>query len=144
MEELYAELLLWYIGLQTSDKYNTLLDEKFLKNIENEVYLELEGCSSHLLNSMGRFKRYWDYECSEFNCDLFGKQLFEGLKLIYEMNCLEISEYGKRCYKLWQMLPDSINQIEPFHTLLYADDPLSWGDETQTRELYERAFSYYA
>ena len=144
MEELYAELLLWYIGFHSSERYNALLDEKFLSDSENELYLELEEYSADILNSMGRFKRYWDYECSEFDRDLFGKQLFAGLKYTYDTNRFEISDFGNRCCKLWHMLPGSIIETEPFHTLIYADDPLSWGDEVQTRELYESAFAYYA
>lgn len=31
----------------------------------------------------------------------------------------------------------------PFYILSYADDPLSWGDEKQARELYENAIGYY-
>ena len=144
MEELYAELLLWYIGFHTSDRYRSILDEKFLNDSENDIYLDLEECSAILLDSMGRFKRYWDYECHEFNKDVFGTQLFKSLKVTYDENLFDISEFGKRCYKLWNMFPNSIDQIEPFHILSYADDPLSWGDEAQTRELYEKAFSYYA
>ena len=144
MEELYAELLLWYVGFHTSDRYCALLDEKFLKDSENELYLDLEGCSSNLLDSMGRFKRYWDYECSELDKDAFGKQLFKSLKDSYDANIFELSDFGNRCCKLWHMLPSDIVQVEPFHTLIYADDPLSWGDEAQMRELYEIAFSYYA
>ena len=127
MEELYAELLLWYIGFHTSDRYRSLLDEKFLQDSENEIYLELEECSSSLLDSMGRFKRYWDYECSEIDKGVFGQELFKSLKVAYDTNNFEIAEFGKRCYMLWNMLPNSIDQIEPFHILSYADDPLSWG-----------------
>ena len=143
MEELYAELLLWYIGFHSSEKYNALLDEKFLGDSENELYLELERYSSNLLNSMGRFKRYWDHESSEFSPDLFGKRLFASLKLAYDTNQFKISDFGNRCCKLWHLLPGNIDREEPFHTLIYADDPLSWGDEAQTRELYERAFNHY-
>ena len=143
MEELYAELLLWYIGILTSDRYHSLLDKKFLQDSENEIYLELEECSSSLLDSMGRFKRYWDYECSEIDKGVFGQELFKSLTVAYDTNNFEIAEFGKRCYMLWNMLPNSIDQIEPFHILSYADDPLSWGDEAHTRELYESAFSYY-
>ena len=144
MEELYAELLLWYAGFHSSERYDALLDEKFLNNPENKLYLELEECSSNLLDSIGRFSRYWDDAHSEFDKDTFGKRLFSGLKATYNANNFEILKFGNRCYKLWQMLPDNFYQTEPFHTLSYADDPLlSWGDEAQTRELYERAFSYY-
>lgn len=143
MEELYAELLLWYIGFHSSDRYNALLDEQFLKDSENKLYFDLEGYSSSLLDSVGRFKRYWEYESSEFDQNLFGKRLFASLRLAYDTNQFEISDFGSHCCKLWHMLPNSIVEIEPFHTLIYADDPLSWGDDTQTRELYEKIFSYY-
>lgn len=143
MEELYAELLLWYIGFHSSDKYNTLLNAKFLSDFQNELYLELEGYSPDLLDSMGRFTRYWDYECDAFHCDSFGKQLFSSLKAVYDTNTVEISDFGERCYKLWRMLPSTIGEMEPFQTLCYADDPLSWGDEAQTRKLYENAFAFY-
>ena len=143
MEELYAELLLWHVGFHSSDRYCALLDEKFLNDSANEIYFDLEETSSNLLDSMGRFERYWSYECSQFDKDAFGKQLFKSLKAAYDANRFEISEFGNCCCKLWRMLPNSIAQTEPFHTLIYADEPLSWGDETQTRKLYENAFSYY-
>lgn len=144
MEELYAELLLWYVGVHSSDRYNVLLDAKFLKDSKNELYLELEGYSSDLLSSMGRFTRYWDYECDDFHPDLFGKQLFSGLKALYDTNTIEISDFGDRCRKLWRVLPDAICETAPFQALSYADEPLSWGDEVQTRQLYENAFAFYA
>lgn len=144
MEELYAELLLWYVGFHPSDRYNVLLDAKFLSDSENEMYLDLEESSSDLLSSMGRFTRYWDYECNDFHPDLFGKQLFSGLKAVYDTNTIEISDFGDRCKKLWRVLPDSICETAPFQTLSYADEPLSWGDESQTRLLYENTFAFYA
>lgn len=143
MEELYAEILLWFIGFHSGERYQSLLDEKFINESENDLYLELEECSSNLLDTMGRFKRYWDYECSELDRDLFGKQLFSGLKAIYDANVFEIAVFGNRCCQLWHMLPSAIIQVEPFHTLSYGDDPLSWEDEKQTRMLYEKAFSFY-
>lgn len=42
------------------------------------------------------------------------------------------------------LLPQETGQKEPFKALCYADDCLSWGDEKQTRELYEKAFQYYS
>ncbi len=143
MEELYAELLLWYIGFYASDRYEALLDEKFLNDSENELYLALERCSSNLLNSMERFKRYWEYEAPAFDHDLFGRRLFASLKLVYDLNCFVLSDFAKRCCKLWHILPSAVIESEPFHTLIYADEPLSWGNEAQVRELYDRAFRYY-
>ena len=46
-------------------------------------------------------------------------------------------------YGLWESLPGNIQDIEPFWTLSYADEPLSWGDEEQTRDIYEYMLDYY-
>lgn len=46
-------------------------------------------------------------------------------------------------YDLWKLLPDKINNEEPFYTLNYVGDCLSYGDEIQCRELYECALNYY-
>lgn len=56
---------------------------------------------------------------------------------------MEIHSFAEKAYVAWNMLPKSIDQTEPFWTLSYADDPLSWGDEKQTREIYEKMFRYY-
>jgi hypothetical protein len=41
------------------------------------------------------------------------------------------------------MLPSVIQSVEPFWSLSYADDPLSWGDVNQTKELYEEMLNFY-
>ncbi|MCI8403228.1 MAG: hypothetical protein HFI38_14250 [Lachnospiraceae bacterium] len=43
----------------------------------------------------------------------------------------------------WESLPGNIQNIEPFWILSYADDPLSWGDEEQTRNIYKQMLHYY-
>ncbi len=40
-------------------------------------------------------------------------------------------------------MPRDIGQKEPFLTLCYADDCLSYHDEEQCRKLYEKAMCYY-
>ena len=143
MENLYAEFLLWYHGFTTNEAYEALLNESFL-NGTNNILLELEEVSSDLLNTLGRFMRYWDYECLTFDSDIFGKRLFSGLERVYKSNSFSIEAFGQMCNLLWKDLPTGLEQTEPFWTLIYADDCLSWGDETQTRKLYEKAFAFYA
>ena len=46
-------------------------------------------------------------------------------------------------YLLWKSLPGEIQDKQPFFTLSYADDPLSWEDEKQTRFIYENMLNYY-
>lgn len=142
MEELYAEFLLWYAGCFSKERYNKLLDEKFMNESDSDLYLELEDLSSNLLDSLSRLDRYWNYECEEFDEDLFGIRLFSGLKIAY--NEFELSDFFSRCNKLYIMLPSCCLQEEPFNILSYADEPLSWGDEAQARNIIEMAFDYYS
>lgn len=143
MEELYANFLMWLHGFNDGKRYAELLDSAFLNDSANDVLLDLEECSSGLLDTSGRFMSYWTYEHSEIDAVAFGKELFFCLKINYDAKILCIEEFGKRCYQLWNDLPPAIYRAEPFLTLSYADDCLSWNDEVQTRMLYEKAFAYY-
>lgn len=55
----------------------------------------------------------------------------------------EIKVFAGKMYSLWESLPGNIQDEQPFFVLCYADDPLSWGDEKQTRELYEHMLNFY-
>ncbi len=79
---------------------------------------------------------------NNLDIDLFGKALMSKLKEIYE-NHLDIREFASRMFHLWEGFPGNLQNIEPFWTLSYADDPLSWGDKEQTSYIYERMLSYY-
>lgn len=143
MERLYAEFLLWKHGFYSRKRYEELLNDKFLSDLNNNFLLELEECSTNAINTSRYFMRYWTYEEHELDAYLFGKHLFSSLNLAYNATVISIEDFGKRCYLLWQDFPPHLNQIEPFWTLCYADDPLSWGDEAQARSLYEKAFIFY-
>lgn len=58
-------------------------------------------------------------------------------------NFSDIREFASRMYGLWEDFPGNLQDIETFWTLSHADDPLSWGDEGQTRKIYERTLCYY-
>ena len=143
MEGLYANFLLWLHGFNDGKRYAELLNSAFVDDSTNDILLELEECSSSLLDTRGQFMRYWTYKHPEIDAVAFGRELFGGLKINYNARILCIEEFGKRCYRLWNDLPPAIGQTEPFFTLCYADDCLSWNDEVQTRMLYEKAFAYY-
>lgn len=142
MEKLICKSLLWKVNLTNGEDYNTTLDNLFLENAD-DLLLELESCSSDCDATFDVLQRYWKYEIKAFSVDDFGKCLLEDLKTIYFSNTITVTEFGKRCYSLWQQLPSEIQMKEPFHMLSYADEPLSWGDERQTRKLYENLFDYY-
>ena len=143
MENLICKSLLWKMGFANAEDYNTTLNKMFLENSNNDLLLELESCSSDRNTTFDILQRYWKYECEDFSVDNFGKCLLEDLKTVYFSNSFTITEYGKKCYSLWQQLPNEMHTKEPFHILSYADDPLSWNDEAQTRKLYEDMFDFY-
>ena len=143
MEKLICKSLLWKMELSNGEDYNTTLDKMFLENSNNDLLLELESCSSDSDATFDILQRYWKYKCGDFSVDDFGKCLLEDLKTVYFSNAFIIAEFGKRCYQLWQQLPSEMHTKEPFHTLSYANEPLSWNDEEQTRKLYEDLFDFY-
>ena len=143
MEKLICKSLLWKIGLTDGNDYSKTLDKMFLSDVNNELLLELESCSFDYDTAFDILQRFWKYECKNFFVDIFGRCLTEDLKTVYESNDFTIEDFGKKCYSLWQQLPNELNTMEPFHTLCYADDPLSWGDEEQARKIYEEFFDFY-
>lgn len=143
MECLFAYSYLWAWGFFSAEEYNVLLDKMFSESPDKEVLLELEEYSSNYKDTFARLQRYFTYETNTFKSDKFGKTLFKGLEAVYNSDVYSIDEFGRRCYELWRMLPGYLSYEEPFFVLSYADDSLSWGDEKQTRKLYEAAFHFY-
>ena len=143
MEELLIYAFLLYEELATENEYNKRLDELFLSTPENDdlfndlLYLEWE---TDIKKAIIYVRTHIDY--NNLDIDLFGKVLMRKLKEIYE-NHLDIREFASRMFHLWEGLPGNPQNIEPFWTLSYADDPLSWRDEKQTRYIYDRMLSYY-
>ncbi len=140
MEELLVYAILLYEKLTTEDEYNKRLDELFLDNPENDDLLSLEW-ETDIANAVIYIRTHVDYSSVDY--EQFGRILMSKLKVFYE-SCPNIKKFADRMYGLWESLPGNIQQIEPFFSLSYADDPLSWGDEEQTRGIYESMLNYYA
>ena len=138
MEELFAYALLFCEGYDFWKQYSEQLDKLFLESPDNEEYLYLEELNSpkeaaiHILSVMSE---------SSFNEDLFGRALMKLIAQAYATS--DLADFGGKMYSLWNKLPKGIEQKEPFFTFCYADDCLSYGDEAQCRELYEKAIHYY-
>jgi len=143
VECLFAYAYLWAWGFCPIQEYNNHLDKMFLKAPDDEVLLELEESSSDYKKTFARLKRYFDYETNSFDSVKFGKVLFNGLEDAYKTDMFNIAEFGKRCYDIWKLLPNFLSEDQPFWTLSYADDPLSWGDEEQSRALFEAVFCFF-
>ncbi len=137
MEELFVYALLCSEGIDMWAMYSQKLDKLFIENPENKDYLFLEEMTPKeaVLHSIAIMYR------TEFNSEYFGKILMKSLQQVYKDTALEI--FAKKMYSLWEKLPEVIKEREPFFTLSYADDCLSYGDEDQCRQLYEEAMHYY-
>ena len=144
MEKLICKSLLWKFGLTDGTDYSKTLDEMFLADVNNDLLLELESCSSYDYDTaFDILQRFWKYECKNFSVDVFGRCLTEDLKMVYQSEAFHIEDFGRKCYLILKQLPYELYIAEPFRILSYADDPLSWGDEEQTRKLYEEFFDFY-
>ena len=137
MEELFVYALLYVIGYKKTAEYQHALDKLFLDDPSNKELLDLEemkykDAMLHLFHLM---------RTHPIIQDEFGIFLMRMLKPVYcESN---INDFGKKMYELWNNLPHSIYENEPFFIFCYADDCLSYGDEHQCRKLYEKALNYY-
>lgn len=139
MEDLFVYMILLYEELVTENEYNEKLDELFLGNPENDDLLYLEW-ETDIEKAIVYVRTHMDY--NNLDPERFGEILMSKLKTVY-INCSDIKHFANRMYSLWESLPGNIQDIEPFWTLSYADDPLSWGDEEQTRSIYEHMLNYY-
>lgn len=140
MEKLAALCCLWAFGLSDKDDYAEELDRLFLENPGDDFLLELENLGGDYRAAWVRISPLIGHSVS---VDGFGKELFAVLKKIYAENKFPLTEFGKICNALWRFLPSGFDTNEPFYSLIYADEPLSWGDEKQTRKLYQAAFDFY-
>lgn len=137
MEELFVYALLYSEDFDVWSLYVSTLDKLFIENPENEIYLSLEGMTPkdavlHTISIMLENK---------FDTEYFGKILMKALWQIYEN--IDIKLFTEKMHSLWNKLPWPIDQTEPFVTLCYAGDCLSYHDEEQCRRLYEKAMHYY-
>lgn len=139
MEELLVYVILLCEELVTEDEYCQRLDKLFLDEPENDDLLNLEW-EPDIKEAIIYIRTHIDYK--NLDVERFGKTLMSKLQVIYE-NCSDIEDFANRMYSLWENLPGNIQEREPFWTLSYADDPLSWGDVQQTRSLYKQMFNYY-
>lgn len=139
MEELTVYALLLRHGMLSEQVYHDRLDALFLKHPDDPLLLELEW-EPRIKYAIPLIERNVDFH--SFDVAQFGKTLMFFLERIYS-TCEDLRWFGKKAYAVWEDLPYHIQELEPFFTLDYADEPLSWGDEAQTRRLYETAFHYY-
>lgn len=139
MEELLAFACLLYEDMATTEEYYEALNRLFLDCPENDDLLYLEW-ETDLKKAVAYIFLHIDY--SVLDDERFGRILMNKLTERYK-NDSDLKSFANRAYHLWKILPRSIQRKEPFVALCYADDPLSWGDEKQTRDIYESMLNFY-
>lgn len=123
-------------------QYNEWLDEAFLAR-EEDLLLELETYSHDMNKTISTLKNYCKAKRSEWNEDVFGSMLMHFIQKSYTQEDTELSKIAIEVYNVWKRLPGTIVQKEPFIAMSCIDEPLTYGDEEQTRELFEYLFNYY-
>lgn len=141
LEELLAYALLCYEGIVTEGEYQQRLDALFLEHPDDRTLLDLE-CETDIQKTIIYVRTQLDYGYIGLHPETFGRTLMKKLRDYYS-SCTDLRRFGSKMYSLWESLPGNLYKQEPFWTLSYADDPLSWGDEAQTRTLYEKMLNYY-
>ena len=139
MEEMLVYALLLCEKLATENEYHKRLNELFLNYPENDDLLYLEW-ESDMKKAIVYIRTHMDY--NHLDLERFGRALMDKLKVIYENSC-DIRYFASRMFNLWESLPGNIQNIEPFWTLSYGDYHLSWGEEEETRAIYEHMLNYY-
>lgn len=139
MEELFAYAIMLKNGLVSETAFSDRIDKLFLQHPADEVLLELEW-EQRIKHRVAVIEHFVDYH--KFDVTRFGQTLIRLLKDAYA-DCSDLKLFGSRAYRVWSDLPCHIQELDPFYVLCYADDPLSYGDEDQTRQIYESLFSYY-
>ena len=138
MEELLVYAILICEGFALEDEFHSCLDEMFLNNPNNNDLLELE-CMSNIKNQIVYIRANFDY--NNINIESFVKTLMKKLTVAYHSTNLRC--FAGMMFSLWEALPGNIQDIEPFHTLTYGDEPLCHNDEQQSRLLIEKMLNYY-
>ena len=141
MDELLAYAILRCEGIVTEEEYQERLHALFLEHPEDRILLDLE-CETDIQKAVIYIRTRADYGSIGLHPETFGRALMEKLRDYYA-RCTDLRQFGSKMYSVWESLPGRLYNQEPFWTLSYADDPLSWGDEEQTRSFYERMFAYY-
>lgn len=139
MEKLLASAILFFHGFADRNTYSRQLDECFLSDPSNDDYLYLEW-ETDIGKAVAYLRIHIDP--ARFDREKFGRFFLRKLQESYE-HSPDIKKFAVQMYGLWKSLPENLQDIEPFFALCYVDEPLEYGDEKQTRNIFEHIFQYY-
>lgn len=142
MEKLTALLLLRLSGFGSAEPYFEELDRLFLERPDDDFWFELEDCLKDLRGHWARISERFAANIGGYDISKFGRELSGGVQEFFDENVstgkITLREFGRMGYKLWLLLSDLNVEVhsDPFVVLCYADEPLDYGDEKQSLDLY--------
>ena len=147
IEELYVWSILLKAGISDMEQYATWLDDIFLKAYKGDpsytLLLDLEFCSNDINKTLDAIDDSISIRVSSFDFDYIGSLLFKALEEVYSADTYDLQTLAAKAYYIWTRLPERVANNPPFFTLNYIDDPLDYGDEATTRDLFQSIFDYY-
>lgn len=149
MEKLTALLLLFLSGFGSAEPYFEELDRLFLERPDDDFWFELEDCLKDLRGHWARVSERFAANIGGYDIRKFGRELSGGVQEFFDENVntgkITLREFGRMGYKLWLLLSDLNVEVhsDPFVVLCYADEPLDYGDEKQSLDLYRFFFDFY-
>lgn len=139
METLYVRALLCAAGLAPEEAYTSCLHAQFLARPDDHLLLSLE-CTTDPYAAVCSLQSY--FTCHPLDRSRFGRSLMAALRPAYDA-APDLRRFTDQLYILWSCLPAQLSQEQPFRTLSCLGDPLSWGDEAQTRQLCRTMLHHY-
>jgi len=142
MESLLAYAFLLDVGLISSSNYTKYLNKLFGEASHDEFLLELQWCSSNIQKTT--YLIFERAKTNEVNYHAFGESLMKLLKESYAQTD-NLNDFSLKMISIYHKLPQELIQVEPFWSMSYAGEPLSWSppDVEQTKEIYEKMFNFY-
>ena len=140
-ETLLACILLVDAGFIDKSEYIKHLDGLFLETSDDDLLLELERQISDYQKSKKMIVDYFSENKIDYS--IFGKYLLEKLRNRYLLHDLSLELFSSKLLNIWGNLSMDISTKQPFWSMSYIGEPLTWGDVKQTRELCEKMFDYY-
>ena len=141
LEALLAYIILSEVNITNFSEYEEYLNELFMDEPSDGLLLDLIWCSSSASKSKKLILDYFNKHNINYND--FGKFLMQRIEAIYHEENLDLQAFSSKIKLLWGILPEEILQAEPFWSMSYVGEPLSWGDVKQTQALYDKMFEFY-
>lgn len=141
LEELLACSMLMQASFCSPDEFISLVDALFLEDSENPFLQELEWSFHDIPRCIHLIDEY--FKKTSVDDNVLSEILLSRLRAVYLSESLDMTEFTRRAYRLWSLLPEALANDDAFSALSCADEVLGgWyqkDPEKETRALLEKA-----